>query len=430
MGTDLSIRRVILPLDGTQNEEQLLLPATVLASWFGARLQITTTDRDDVERYSNLSAGLGLPVEPVAAFDGVEPLSELVALLSAQTPSVAVAEADDHGLALAVASDQATFLVASGRRNRLATGPLVVGVWGYPSDTHALALAATWAQALDLQVRLAFAVDPSADDVGTAPRISSSDRAMLDGVNAARCRLEQLGIEAEIDRIRSGEGDAAIMLARSREATAVVIPADMIGDGTLVKEAVDLGVSVLVAPVVDEPPRRPIEVTKSGPRHERTSLSEALPDTLLGDVPVDEVLVGEAECLDLLAGEVVARLGYVDDGWPVVVPVNFAVEGGDIFLRSVPGAKVHAAQRGEIVCLEADRIDAASRSGWSVLVHGPLEVITDPTVLRVAWDHDPTPWLEAETWQWLRLRPLSITGRRIGPSAMNADERKDRGSQE
>jgi nitroimidazol reductase NimA-like FMN-containing flavoprotein (pyridoxamine 5'-phosphate oxidase superfamily) len=113
----------------------------------------------------------------------------------------------------------------------------------------------------------------------------------------------------------------------------------------------------------------------------------------------------------------VGRLGYVDQGWPTVVPVNYSTVKGDVFIRTLEGAKLSAAKRSDVVCLEIDEIDEFSRDGWSVVVHGRLEVITDPSALRMAWEHDPEPFVANERWHWLRLMPFSFSGRRVVDSA-------------
>ncbi|MGZ4140125.1 MAG: pyridoxamine 5'-phosphate oxidase family protein, partial [Actinomycetota bacterium] len=49
------------------------------------------------------------------------------------------------------------------------------------------------------------------------------------------------------------------------------------------------------------------------------------------------------ECLELLAGAVVGRLGVSIRALPTILPVNFAVLRDRIVVRTVPGTKLDAA---------------------------------------------------------------------------------------
>jgi nitroimidazol reductase NimA-like FMN-containing flavoprotein (pyridoxamine 5'-phosphate oxidase superfamily) len=44
------------------------------------------------------------------------------------------------------------------------------------------------------------------------------------------------------------------------------------------------------------------------------------------------------ECLELLRGAVVGRIGYVADGMAIILPVNFALLDGDIVFCTARGA--------------------------------------------------------------------------------------------
>ena len=74
------------------------------------------------------------------------------------------------------------------------------------------------------------------------------------------------------------------------------------------------------------------------------------------------------ECLQLLEGEQVGRLVYVDEGGPAAVPVNYVLDQGRVVFRTEAGSKT-AALAGPIA-FEVDRIDTGDQSGWSVLIRG------------------------------------------------------------
>lgn len=120
------------------------------------------------------------------------------------------------------------------------------------------------------------------------------------------------------------------------------------------------------------------------------------------------------ECLELLGAGEVGRIGILEGGAPLVLPVNYALDGEDIIVRSDEGSKVDAA-RGGSACFEIDGTDGDRRSGWSVVVRGRLEVVTrmDPT-LRVRIAELADPWIGSRS-HVLRLRSEAISGRRVGP---------------
>lgn len=123
-----------------------------------------------------------------------------------------------------------------------------------------------------------------------------------------------------------------------------------------------------------------------------------------------EVIAGD-ECLRLLRGRRVGRIGIVVGGEPVILPVNYAVTGETIVFRSAPGSKLDMGPRAP-ACFEVDDFDESMRAGWSVLVAGRLEEIDAGEV----GDAPVTPWAPGERDHWMRLVPRRVTGRRVGPA--------------
>jgi nitroimidazol reductase NimA-like FMN-containing flavoprotein (pyridoxamine 5'-phosphate oxidase superfamily) len=125
-----------------------------------------------------------------------------------------------------------------------------------------------------------------------------------------------------------------------------------------------------------------------------------------------EVLTRDA-CLRLLADDVVGRLGVVDGDVPMIFPVNYVLDGDAVVVRTTHGTKLDRGTHRR-ACFEIDAFDRASRTGWSVVVSGRLEVVTaaDPSFKRlVALPVDP--WADFDKPHWLRLVPHRITGRRV-----------------
>jgi uncharacterized protein len=124
-----------------------------------------------------------------------------------------------------------------------------------------------------------------------------------------------------------------------------------------------------------------------------------------------------AECLRLVARVPVGRVGFNVDGEVVILPVNHAVNSNsNVVFRSAAGSKLTAAADQDTAVFEADDFDATSRTGWSVLVSGRAETVDDDAGVQALEDLGLAPWPNAaDRPHWIRIRPTSITGRRIPP---------------
>ncbi|MEU0221821.1 pyridoxamine 5'-phosphate oxidase family protein, partial [Streptomyces sp. NPDC006265] len=85
------------------------------------------------------------------------------------------------------------------------------------------------------------------------------------------------------------------------------------------------------------------------------------------------------ECLRLMAKVPVGRIVYTRRALPAVLPVNFSLDGdGAVLLRTSAASELVRAIDGAVVAFEADDVDAARHSGWSVVVTGSATAVTDP----------------------------------------------------
>jgi nitroimidazol reductase NimA-like FMN-containing flavoprotein (pyridoxamine 5'-phosphate oxidase superfamily) len=125
-----------------------------------------------------------------------------------------------------------------------------------------------------------------------------------------------------------------------------------------------------------------------------------------------EVLT-EHQCRELLTQASVARLGLSVDSLPVILPVNFVVDDDSIVFRTGPGLKLSAAAAGDVACLEVDDIDALGHGGWSVLVTGRLQEITDPDEFEAAQRLPLAPWWHRVDQRYVRLSMDLLSGRRL-----------------
>ncbi len=116
-------------------------------------------------------------------------------------------------------------------------------------------------------------------------------------------------------------------------------------------------------------------------------------------------------CWERLLSVPIGRVAVTtDDGTVLVLPVNFAVEDGDVVFRTAPGATLDHLHRGAVT-FQADAVDHFRRVGWSVLVHGHAAVAVEPC------DHDriPTTWAGQHRRHVVRIRVARITGRELCP---------------
>lgn len=126
------------------------------------------------------------------------------------------------------------------------------------------------------------------------------------------------------------------------------------------------------------------------------------------------------ECFALLATHEVGRLAVVDRDLPLIVPVNYGLDGGTIVIRTHPGTVLTAAI-GRSVAFEVDDIDRRERRGWSVLVVGFTEEVGPEQrndLVERTHGRGVQPWAPGEHGVWLRITPQQISGRRIVPGRL------------
>ena len=131
-----------------------------------------------------------------------------------------------------------------------------------------------------------------------------------------------------------------------------------------------------------------------------------------------EVLDRE-ECLSLLRRHTVGRLAVVgDDRRPYVFPVNYALDGSAVVFRTDRGTKLHLAD-GRWVAFECDGIDTLYHTGWSVLVSGVAEEVSNAAEVVRLSKLPLGGWCPGAHPRWVRIRSMGISGRRIPPHGSN-----------
>lgn len=134
------------------------------------------------------------------------------------------------------------------------------------------------------------------------------------------------------------------------------------------------------------------------------------PGTNADDGVTFEILSRD-ECLSMLATQVLGRVAVADfNAAPLVVPVNYLLDGESVVFRTDYGTKFRLAVLSEApVSFEIDGVDPGRRSGWSVLLQGSAAELPEEDAQRLRLQ----AWAPGRKSHWVRITPDSLTGRRI-----------------
>ncbi len=128
--------------------------------------------------------------------------------------------------------------------------------------------------------------------------------------------------------------------------------------------------------------------------------------------------MASTECLDRLSTVHVGRIGISIDALPIILPVNFAFLDDGVFFRTGGGTKMDAATSGAIVAFQADAYAPDGSAGWSVLIIGKCNQVTDEVALDRADSVLAAKWsLVGEVGNVVRVNLTQVTGRRFGDTS-------------
>lgn len=126
--------------------------------------------------------------------------------------------------------------------------------------------------------------------------------------------------------------------------------------------------------------------------------------------------LSEQRCWELLDRSTIGRLAISVNHNPDIFPVNFVVDARRIIIRTREGLKFAGALLGQSVAFEADCLDMANHTGWSVVALGRAE---EPTTIEEhlhTLDLNIEPWAAGEKGRFIVITPTSITGRVLPPA--------------
>lgn len=123
------------------------------------------------------------------------------------------------------------------------------------------------------------------------------------------------------------------------------------------------------------------------------------------------------DCMSRLASRQVGHLAVVVDHYPQVFPVNYRLDDDVVVFRTHLGATLLAANHAN-VGFYVEHLDDGTHSGWSVLIQGTAEDVTDrpgdPATDR-SRSLGVAPWAPGDQPRIVRIIPATVTGRWLTP---------------
>ena len=120
------------------------------------------------------------------------------------------------------------------------------------------------------------------------------------------------------------------------------------------------------------------------------------------------------ECLKLLHGVRLGRIGLSIGALPAIRSIRFVLSGPDVVFRIRPTSRLHRAACNSVVAFHADHVNEQARDGWAVQIQGVGRPVTDPVALQglrtlplASWS--PTPSDDA----FVRIATSNISGERV-----------------
>ena len=122
-------------------------------------------------------------------------------------------------------------------------------------------------------------------------------------------------------------------------------------------------------------------------------------------------VLSQTQCWDLLSSMSLGRLVTSVDGQPEIFPVNFVVQQRTVLFRTAEGTKLVSTAINNNVLFEVDNHNVAE--GWSVIVKGVARALRTDEEIAEAQKAQLLPWSATVKPHYVRIRPMSITGRRF-----------------
>jgi nitroimidazol reductase NimA-like FMN-containing flavoprotein (pyridoxamine 5'-phosphate oxidase superfamily) len=132
--------------------------------------------------------------------------------------------------------------------------------------------------------------------------------------------------------------------------------------------------------------------------------------------PQTMTVLDREECLRLLAANTFGRLAIsFHSDVPMIRPVNYVFDERtqSVIFRTDFGSKLQGVIVSSRAAFEIDGVDHARRTGWSVIVSGTVERVTNELELERLDRLGLRPFGPGAKPHWARIRVWTVSGRRI-----------------
>jgi len=123
--------------------------------------------------------------------------------------------------------------------------------------------------------------------------------------------------------------------------------------------------------------------------------------------PVKEL--SPEECWDYLKTTTVARIALSVGGDIDIFPINVYADGKSLLFRTAPGTKLLELTVHDRVAVEADGHTEAD--AWSVVIKGTARELQHQSEIDEADASPLDPWVPTLKYRYVKVEPVSITGR-------------------
>jgi nitroimidazol reductase NimA-like FMN-containing flavoprotein (pyridoxamine 5'-phosphate oxidase superfamily) len=124
--------------------------------------------------------------------------------------------------------------------------------------------------------------------------------------------------------------------------------------------------------------------------------------------------LSERECFDLLGTTTVGHIAFVDQDGQQLIPANFAVLDGLLFLRTAPGGILSQLTHGDHEVAFGIEHHDVFRQGWNVTVRGTAAGVEDRATINQVLGHKRLrPWAGGVRPLVIKITPRSLAGRRV-----------------
>jgi nitroimidazol reductase NimA-like FMN-containing flavoprotein (pyridoxamine 5'-phosphate oxidase superfamily) len=119
-----------------------------------------------------------------------------------------------------------------------------------------------------------------------------------------------------------------------------------------------------------------------------------------------------SECFRLLKEAGVGRIAVTSGSLPLVLPLNYVVDGDTIVVETGRGNALESATAGAVVGFEVDNFNKRRHRGWTVMVTGVADEVRERRDIEhlrplLSWTHE-----DAGDERFVRISSELVSGRR------------------